>query len=178
MIKMRLRLLLVFLMLSAINAFAIDLQPGDIVAPRPGFIGLQLSYQYSEKNDYYSHGQKNPAYPAVTQTSYLTRLGHSFELAEKPAYFYAQVPVGAIHPQGYTGDSGVGDTSLAFAVWPYANRETKTYIGVAGYQTPLLDQLSCSVAVDAMWFGDNTDYGSTHKKLTQDALYTAQFGLR
>jgi len=207
MIKMRLRLLLVFLMLSAINAFAIDLQPGDIVAPRPGFTGLQLSYQYSEKNDYYSHGQKNPAYPAVTQTSYLTRLGHSFELAEKPAYFYAQVPVGAIHPQGYTGDSGVGDISLAFAVWPYANRETKTYIGVAGYlvlptgsydanrsfnmgenryktalqagyQTPLLDQLSCSVAVDAMWFGDNTDYGSTHKKLTQDALYTAQFGLR
>ena len=58
MIKMRLRLLLVFLMLSAINAFAIDLQPGDIVAPRPGFTGLQLSYQYSEKNDYYSHGQK------------------------------------------------------------------------------------------------------------------------
>lgn len=94
-------LVLVILSVPAIqNAFAIDLQPGDVVAPKPGFSSMQVSYQYAERNDYYVHGKKVAAYPEISSSIYALRLGHSFEVAQLPAYFYAQVPFGAVHPQG------------------------------------------------------------------------------
>lgn len=44
------KFLLVLLSTVAIqNAFAVDLQPGDVVAPKPGFSSMQVSYQYAEK---------------------------------------------------------------------------------------------------------------------------------
>lgn len=49
----------IFLSTSGIQlSQAIDLQPGDIIAPKPGFNAMQISYQYSEKNDYYKNGEK------------------------------------------------------------------------------------------------------------------------
>ena len=174
--------LLVLLSTAAIqNVFAIDLQPGDVIAPKPGFNSMQVSYQYSEKNDYYLHGEKVAAYPQISSSIYALRLGRSFELAQLPAYFYAQLPFGAVHPQGgFSSDSGLGDTSMALAVWPYANRETKTYFGVAGYlvaptgsydskqvfnmgenryktalqvgyDVPVADKLAFMAAFDAVW---------------------------
>lgn len=181
-------LVLVILSVPAIqNAFAIDLQPGDVVAPKPGFSSMQVTYQYAERNDYYLHGEKVAAYPKISSSIYALRLGHSFEVAQLPAYFYAQVPFGAVHPQGgFSSDSGLGDASMAFALWPYANRETKTYFGLAGYltvptgsydskqvfnmgenryrtalqvgyDTPLADKLAFMAAFDAVWYGDNNN---------------------
>lgn len=194
-------------MLQPNFAHAIDLQPGEIVAPKPNKTALLLTYQYSEKGDYYVHGNKFAGVPTVNSSQYIGRIGHSFELATVPAYFYAQAPIGAIHPQGMSGDSGVGDTSFALAVWPYANRETKTYFGLAGYltvptgsydasrafnmgdnryktalqagfQTPVAEKIAFMTAFDTVWFGDNSEYQASHKKLEQDALYTFQAGLK
>ena len=115
--------------------------------------------------------------------------------------------MGAVYPQGYAGDAGIGDASFAFAFWPYANRDTKTYFGLAGYlvaptgsyeagrvfnmgenryktalqagyQRPITEKTSWMAAFDALWFGDNTDYQAQHNKLEQNALYTTQFCLR
>lgn len=188
-------------------AQAIDLQPGDVIAPLPGYSSINVAYQYSEKNDFYKDGKKVAGYSAMNSSLYITRIGHSFEFAGMPAYTYVQAPLGAIHAQGIAGDSGIGDASFAFAIWPYANHETKTYLGLAaylvaptgsyesgrsinigenryrtalqaGFQAPITEQISGMAAFDTVWFGDNTDYTAQHKKLEQDPLYTAQLGLR
>jgi len=181
------KILLLLLSTSVITkAYAIDLQPGDVIAPKPGISALQLSYQYSERSDYYSHGEKIAGRPSVSSSIYYARVGHSFEVAQLPAYFYAQTGAGAVHPEGFDSDKGVTDTTLAFAIWPYANRETQTYLGAAlywvlptgsydasrafnmgenrhrtalqiGYETPLFEKLAGMMAFDALWYGDNTD---------------------
>lgn len=181
------KLLLAFLTATACqSSHAIDLQPFDIVAPKSGFSSAQLSYQYSERKDFYSHGKVTTGLPAINSSIYALRVGRSFELAQLPAYFYVQLPFGSIHPQGLSSDSGLGDTSMALAVWPYASRETQTYFGIAayltlptgsydanrafslgenryktalqvGYEMPLASRLAGMAVFDAVWFGDNTD---------------------
>ena len=182
-----LKFLVLFLSMAATQAsHAIDLQPYDIIAPKLGVSGMQLSYQYSDKKDFYSHGEKVAGRPAFNSSIYALRVGGSFELAHMPAYFYAQLPFGAVHPQGLSSDSGLGDASMVLALWPYANRETQTYFGTAfyltlptgsydanqpfnmgenrhrtafqvGYETPIANKLAGMAVFDAVWFGDNTD---------------------
>ena len=127
---------LVLIIQSSI-ADAIDLQPNDARPPPPGINSLQVSYQHSERGDFYAHGDKTITNLQISSDLYLWRVGHSFEIAEHPAYFYAQVPTGAVHPQkilaAAAGDSGVGDATLLLAFWPYVNRETKTYFALGAY---------------------------------------------
>lgn len=181
---------LVWILQSSI-ADAIDLQPNDARPPPPGINSVQVSYQYSERGDFYAHGDKTITNLEISSDLYLWRVGRSFEIAEHPAYFYAQVPTGAVHPQKSLavagGDSGVGDTTLLLAFWPYANRETQTYFALgayltlptgsydknryfnlgenvyrtalqAAYQTPLSDKMNFMAAFDAVWTGDNSEY--------------------
>lgn len=116
--------------ISSIQAsHAIDLQPGDVVAPPPGIHIFQSSYQYAEKNDFYVKGNKKTGVPSLSSSTYFLRYGHAFQLQEKPAFFYTQTNFGALNPQGVSSDSGFGDTSFVLAVWPYANRVTQTYWG-------------------------------------------------
>lgn len=192
-------------------AQAIDLQPGEIKAPKPGVNLFQFTYQHSERGDFYLHGDKTRGDPEINSTQYQIRLGRSFEIADHPAFLYAQTPMGYIHPEGQLsplkGDTGVGDTTFLLAFWPYANHETQTYFALgayftlptgsydnerlfnmganryngalqAGFQSPVIGQLSWMAAVDAVWFGDNDEFGVTKKTLEQKALYTAQAGLR
>ena len=118
---------------------AIDLQPGEVRAPKPGINFLQLSYQISERGNRYQQGEKLPGSPEIDVAQFIMRLGHSFQVAEYPALAYVQVPVGYNHPGGslstQTGDSGFGDTTVMLAIWPYANRETQTYFGLGSYLT-------------------------------------------
>lgn len=191
--------------------YAIDLQPGDIVAPKPDLTLVQFSYLSGSFGHYYAHGTKNPINTKIENSQFLVRLGRSFEIADHPAFFYAQTPIGYTHPENalspLRGDSGIGDISMLLAVWPYVNRETKTYFGLgtyltlptgsydnnrtfnlgenryksalqAAYQTPIVDDLDWSAAIDALWFGDNNDYLSGHFKREQNLLYTAQTALR
>jgi hypothetical protein len=125
------------LMLQSCIADAIDLQPNDARPPPAGINSFQVTYKYSERGDLYSQGNKIATNTKISSDLYLWRLGHSFEVAEHPAYFYVQTPVGAVHPQKAlsvaSGDSGVGDTTFLLAFWPYVNRDTKTYFALGAY---------------------------------------------
>lgn len=190
---------------------AIDLQPGEVRAPKPGINFVQFSYQSSQRGDRYSHGDKQSADTSIQNTQLQIRLGHTFEIGKYPAVFYMQVPTGYVHPQEslshLEGDAGVGDTSFAQALWPYANHETQTYVGIGayltvptgsynsartfnfgenryrwalqiGYQTCLTAGLHWMTAADVTWFDDNKEVGQAHHTLEQQALYAGQMALR
>lgn len=198
-------------LLQSAQASAIDLQPGECRAPKPGTNVLLLTYLQSERGDRYSSGSVQPGNSRISSTQSLVRLGRSFELAEKPAFFYVQGGVGDVKPGGSLaaaqGDSGMVDTAFALAVWPYANRETQTYFGVAayliaptgsysrdrsfnmgenryrtalqtGFQLALTKQLNWMGAFDATWFEKNSDFRPTRDTLEQKALYAGQTSLQ
>lgn len=198
------------LLLVSNQTYAIDLQSGDLVAPPPDLTLVQFSYLSSSYGNKYIDGIKQVGNPKIEVSQFLVRLGRSFKIADYPAFFYAQTPVGYTHPEGalssYKGDAGIGDTSMLLAIWPYVNRDTRTYWAVGGYltvptgsydnnrafniggnryqtalqtayQIPLLDSLAWSAAIDALWSGDNNDYLSGHYKRGQSVLYTAQTAL-
>ena len=108
--------------------------------------------------------------------------------------------------QANTNSSGLGDTTLAFAMWPYANREKDEYIGFAGYvllptgdydrnrainsgsnvyqlafqtgyQTKVTNQINWMTALDVILTGDNNQYLG-NKKLEKDPLYNFQTGFQ
>jgi hypothetical protein len=205
------RLVFLLIGLPTLSATALDLQPGEVRAPEMGSTHLQLTQQYSQRGDRYINGEKQTGDPKIVASMFQVRLGHAFELAGHTAYVYAQTPMGYVHPGGslssLTGDTGIGDTMLAFAFWPYANHQTETYFGLAGYlsvptgsysperslnmgenryrsalqagyQTPIAENLHWMGAVDAVWYGKNTEFGANHDTLEQDTLYTAQTSLR
>jgi hypothetical protein len=209
------------LMLLANTAYAIDLQPGEIAAPPIGIKLAQYSYQYSQRGDFYRSGDKFYRDSEMKTSSYTLRLGSAFELANMPAIWYVQsdvrnMQVDLVSPNvslakaagmDVNGDVGGSDTSLLVAVWPYADRVAKKYLGVAaylivptgaysndrlfnvgenryktalqvGYQTQLTEPLSAMVAFDAVFFGDNDRYTVSNFSLKQDHLYTLQTGLK
>jgi hypothetical protein len=98
-----------------------------------------LSYQQSDRSDRYSQGEKQAGNPEIQAAQMQIRLGHAFAIAEHPAIFYAQTPIGYTHPEAdlsaANGDSGIGDTTFLLGMWPYANHESKRYFAVGGYLT-------------------------------------------
>jgi hypothetical protein len=102
-------------------------------------------------------------------------------------------------------DYGIGDITIATALWPYADRQTRTYLGIGGfltlptgsysnqqlynlgnkrvsgdiqiaYQTALTKNLDGMLGFDAMWFSPNNQVGLNNVQLTQKPLYTSQIG--
>jgi hypothetical protein len=196
-----------FCLLMPQIALAIDLHPDDIIAPPPGIEQIQVNYQRSERGDYYVNGNKVSTGGELSNTQTQLKYGRSFELNTLPAYFYIQAPLTEISTSGslsaYSSSSGAGDTTLAFALWPYANKEAEKYIGVAsyltiptgsydsqkkfnagdnrykfalqvGYEQSISKNVNWMSAFDTVWFGENDDHATTHKSLKQKALYSAQ----
>ena len=164
----------------SLPASAIDLQPGDATAPPPGLRSIQLSYLNAERV-----GASNAR---IDQTQVQFRYTQAFELNNKPALFYLHTGSGKNQPAGalasYAADNGMIDTTLVFAYWPYVDRASKTYVGVAGYlitptgsyssdrainmgenryrwagqiayQTRIAPDLDWMSAFDTLWFGKN-----------------------
>jgi len=192
----------VFLLMLSIKVFAIDLQPGEIVAPVKPFNYIQTSYIFSNKDSYYIAGKKVLNGSNIDSSSMTVRYGHAFDLNQTPAFFYIQSPITKIDISGMSafsygdtsGKSGLGDTSLAFAIWPYVNREQKKYFGVAaylvlptgdydtnrifnigsnryqtalqaGYQQVLYSNINWMIALDAVFYGDNDSYLNNDKTI-------------
>lgn len=186
---------------------AIDLHPDDIIAPPADIQQIQVNYQRSQRGDGYFNGNKVLTGGELVNTQTQFKYGRSFELNTLPAYFYIQAPLTEISSSGTLSasstNSGAGDTTLAFALWPYANRESEKYMGFAGYLTiptgtydsqrklnagdnrykwalqagyeqSIAKNTNWMTAVDALWFGENDDHAITHKSLKQKALYSAQ----
>jgi hypothetical protein len=198
---------IVFIMIHRL-AFAIDLQPGEIKAPSGTFNAAQISYLYVEKGDKYSHGTKISDVSNVNQNAMLLRLGHAFEVNQMPAYVYAQSSINHFNNniQSNTNSNGVGDTTIAFALWPYANREKDEYFGMAGYvllptgdydknrainsglniyqvamqvgyQRKIANNINWMTALDTVLSSDNNQYLG-NSKLEKDPVYNFQTGLQ
>ncbi len=198
----RLPLLLATLIGPAL-AWAIDLQPNDIVAPAPNKNYLTLSYINTENSTFYRNGTAGPGSPVIDTQIAILRGSRTFNLGSLPAVTYLQLPYGTIKPGGslanYSSDTGIGDISLATAIWPYANRATRTYLGIAGYlisptgsyssqrafnlgenrfrtdlqigfQTPITNSVDGMIAVDTMWFGGNGQCAATCGQATNASL--------
>jgi hypothetical protein len=165
---------------SSLPASAIDLQPGDATAPPPGLRSVQLSYLNAERV-----GANNAR---IDQTQVQFRYTQAFEVNKQPALFYLHTGSGKNQPAGalasYAADNGMIDTTLVFAYWPYVDRASKTFVGVAGYlitptgsyssdrainmgenryrwagqiayQTRIAPDLDWMSAFDTLWFGKN-----------------------
>lgn len=130
-------LVLLFMNSFTTSTLAIDLQPGDLRAPKIGISFAQFILQQSNWRGRYVHGQLQSGDPQLETSHLFTRVGHVFEMVEKPLLFFAQTPVTAMQPAGSLADqdrvSGIGDTMFLLALWPYANRDTQTYFGVGAY---------------------------------------------
>jgi hypothetical protein len=193
------------------NSFAIDLQPGEIKAPIGSFYAAQISYLYVDKGDKYTHGVKTSDSSNINQNAMLLRLGHAFEINQTPAYIYAQSSFNHMENKDLPGSpnansNGIGDTTIAFALWPYANREKDEYFGVAGYvllptgdydrnrainsglniyqgaiqagyQKRLSSNVNWMIALDTVLSGDNNQYLGNYR-LEKDPLYNFQTGLQ
>lgn len=191
---------------------AVDVQLGEGRAPKPGLNFIQLTYQQSKRGDYYAHGDKQLTDTATRTTQIQLRLGHAFKIGEYPAVFYVQAPIiSHVQPAGvlsrFAGDSGFGDTNLVHALWPYANYDKHSYVGVAayltvptgsyrpergfnigenryrlalqvGYQTQWTERLQWMATVDTTWYGDNHEVTPAHYTLEQRPLYAGQTGWR
>jgi hypothetical protein len=185
--------------------FAIDLQPGEIAAPPPGMNLIQLNVVSSQRGDAYQAKQKVSDATKLVSNQFQLRYIHTFKTADLPSVVYVQTPLGYVHPEKalssvYNKQSGLGDTTMVYAIWPYANREEKKYWGVGvyltlptgqyeaanglinmggnrysyalqtGYQMELLPKLNWMAAVDAVWFTKNNEYFANQLSTQQQTL--------
>jgi hypothetical protein len=75
--------LLVLFALSGLfrPALAIDLQPGDIVAPPPNITAATISYINSQNNDLFRNGVNTGADPKLESNAVFLRLTHTYTIA-------------------------------------------------------------------------------------------------
>lgn len=199
------------LMALPLTALAIDLQPNDIVAPIPGKNHAMLSYLNTDNSTYYRNGSvlgstratRQFASPDIGTQSAILRLATSYTIQDLPAVSYLQLPYGTIKPAGslamYPENTGIGDLTIATAIWPYHDRQNRRYLGIAGYltaptgsyssqrpfnmgenryksdiqmgyQQPIVGNFDAMVAVDTMWFGGNSQCAAACLSTTNTSL--------
>jgi hypothetical protein len=131
-----------FLFLFALSglfrpALAIDLQPGDIVAPPPDITLATISYVNSQNNDLFRNGVNTGADPRLESNAVYFRLTHTYTIGSLPAATYLHTGTGALSTDGslatFPGSKGMTDSGIVTAIWPYSNHATRTYLAVAGY---------------------------------------------
>ena len=181
------------LLLCPLLGWGIDLQPNDIVAPLPDKRYAQITYYNTENTTFYKNGSvvsAGPyASPVINAQSAIAKLTGTYTLANLPAASFVQLPYGTVKPagslSGSPSDTGIGDIALGTAIWPYSNRETRTYFGLAaylsiptggyssmqpfnmggnryttdiqmGYQQPIVGNLDGTFAIDTMFYGGNS----------------------
>jgi hypothetical protein len=188
---------------------AIDLNPFDVVAPPLDKTFLSAAIVHSELEGPYTRGDKSNPNRTLSRNQIQLQLGRTYSLGGYTGISYIQLPVGMLQPGGAASnaptDYGIGDVTVATALWPYANNQTRTYLGIGGfltlptgsysnqqlynlgnkrvsgdiqiaYQTALTKNLDGMLGFDAMWFSPNNHVGLRNAQLTQKPLYTSQIG--
>ena len=201
------RIFALFMAVTPCLSWAIDLQPNDVVAPPPDKTYAMISYFGTKNTTFYRNGNtvSSRAFqnPVIENNSAILRVARSYNFFGLPAVSFFQMPYTQIAPSGslssMSGKSGFGDLTLATAVWPYANRESRTYLGVAGYvtlpvgsyendrvlnlsenryrfdlqigfQKPIVGNLDGMIAVDTRWFSANNSCAAACSSLTNVTL--------
>lgn len=172
---------------------SIDLLPNDLVAPLPDKHYVQLGYLNTENTTYYRNGSVvsagSYANPVIDSQRLTLRLVGTYTLAGLPAVSYMQLPYGNNQHAGsmvsLPSSTGIGDLTLVTAIWPYANRENRTYFGMAGFltiptnyhntqpfnigenryrtslqmglQKAIVGNLDGMIAFDTTWYGGNSE---------------------
>ena len=202
-----LRAVVFCLLLLPTPGLAIDLQPNDAVAPPPDKTVAMISYIGTENKTFYRNGVavSTPALqdPVINNDIAILRLARSYSLFGLPAVSFVQLPYITPQPGGSLSSlartSGVADISLATAIWPYANGNTRTYFGMLGYltlptgsyandrvlnpgenryrldlqlafQTPIVGDLDGMIAVDTRWYGANSSCAAACSSATKVTL--------
>jgi hypothetical protein len=133
------RRLLLCTLIQPLAAWAVDLQPNDIVAPLPGKNHAMISYVNTENTTFYRNGSATSGSPVLSAQTAILRLVTSYSVKGLPAVSFIQMPYGSIKPAGslamYPTATGTGDLTIASAFWPYSDRVNRRYFGVAGYLT-------------------------------------------
>lgn len=206
--KKRATLLLALLFISD-PSHALDLNPFDVVAPPPDKTFFSAAMIHSEQEGLYTRGAQSGPTRTLSRNQIQLQLGRTYSLGGYTGISYVQLPVGMLQPGGAASnaptDYGIGDMTVATALWPYADRQTRTYLGIAGfltlptgsysnqqlynfgnkrvsgdiqiaYQTALTKNLDGMLGFDAMWFSPNNQVGLGNAQLTQKPLYTSQIG--
>lgn len=201
--------LLAALLFISGSSHALDLNPFDIVAPAPDKTFFSAAMIHAEQEGPFTRGAQSGLARTLSRNQIQLQLGRTYTLRGYPGISVVQLPVGMLQPGGAASnaptDHGIGDITVATALWPYANRQTRTYLGVAGYltlptgsysnqqlynfgnkrasgdiqiayQTALTKNLDGMVGFDAMWFSPNNHVGPNNAQLTQKPLYTSQIG--
>ena len=194
---------LLCVLFTSFMAWAVDLQPNDIVAPLPNKNYVTISYLNTENSTLYKNGSAQAGNPVIDTQSAIFRGTRSYDLGTLPAVSFIQIPYGSIQPAGslasQASTTGIGDLTLATAIWPYHNRASRTYLGLAGYlisptgsyssqrafntgenrfrtdfqmgfQTPITSSVDGMIAVDTTWFGGNSQCAATCNSLTNVSL--------
>jgi hypothetical protein len=201
---------LFFILFTPLMAWAIDLQPNDIVAPPPDKNLITISYFNTENSTLYKNGSVGTAAqprlytnPVIDTQSAILRGARTYSLGDLPAVSYIQLPYGTVRPAGslssLSSDNGIGDLTIATAIWPYADKVNRTYIGIAGYlisptgsyssqrafnlsenrfrtdlqigfQTPVTKSIDGMLAIDTMWFGGNSQCATACGSATNASL--------
>lgn len=197
--------LLAYLVLMSLGgkALAIDLQPNDIVAPVPGRSAVTVSYINAQNNNLYINNVPTGTSPNLESNLGLFRLGHAYTVGSLPAVSYIQTGGGTLSPDGslsaYPASQGMTDTTIATAIWPYSNRATRTYLGIAayaslptgeysntkplnlgsnrysqalqvGYQQPITKNIDGAFAFDTVWYGANSQCAAACSSLANIQL--------
>jgi hypothetical protein len=116
---------------------AIDLQPGDIVAPPPNITVATISYVNSQNNDLFRNSVNIGGDPKLESNAVFVRLTHTYTIGSLPAVSFVQTGTGGLSTAGslaaFPGSKGMTDSSIVTAIWPYFNHTTRTYLGLAAY---------------------------------------------
>jgi hypothetical protein len=199
------------LLAAAVPAQAIDLQPWEVIPPPPGITAVQVAQVSNEYSGLYRHGERQPGHARLSVSTTQLRLVQTFDIASRPALAFIHLPYGHIERHGSLprlSAEGAGDLTLAFAVWPHADRERGRYLGLAayamlptgsytpqqaainpgenrhrqalqiGYHQQFGERLGGFVAVDQVWYGSNPEFGGPDRRLTQKPLLTLQASLQ
>jgi len=124
---------------SQLNAY--ELEPNEYVAAPPGTTALFDYVIYGDNLSYHPVG--GPTYThdtSLTEAVGLARATQFFAIGPLEGLVEVLQPYGALtgaHIGGtsYQDSGGLGDTTVAVALWPYKNANTRTYVGVATYVT-------------------------------------------
>jgi hypothetical protein len=126
---------------AAHTAHAFELEPFEYVAAPPGTTALFDYFIYGDNSSYHPVGGSTYTHDTgLTETVGLARATQFFAVGPLEGLVEILQPYGAltgarIGGASYQDSGGLGDTTLAVALWPYKNVTTRTYLGIATYVT-------------------------------------------